>query len=55
VAVLRFQADQPRTTMLLQAVQLEHGCLTIRGKSNGSQLRSLLAIPGFALKAPIPD
>jgi len=56
VAVLRFQADQPRATMLLQAVQLEHGCLTIRGRSNNaSQLRTLLAIPGFALKPPIPD
>ncbi len=33
VAVLRFQADQPRPTMLLQALEIERGFLTLRGKN----------------------
>lgn len=33
VAVLRFEDDKPHPTMVLQAVQVEAGHLTIRGKS----------------------
>ncbi|MFM7096537.1 MAG: hypothetical protein ACKO16_03880 [Gemmataceae bacterium] len=33
VAVVRFQADQPRPTMLLQALEIEKGFITLRGKN----------------------
>lgn len=33
VAILRFQADQPRPTLHLQLVRLEQGKITIRGRS----------------------
>ena len=36
VAVVRFQADQPRPTMLLQALEIERGFLTLRGKNMDS-------------------
>ncbi len=51
VALLRFQADQPRPTMLLQGVQMQQGSLMIRGRSPESvSLNSLIALPGLALK-----
>lgn len=34
VAILRFQADQPRPTMQLKAIQLEQGQMTITGRSS---------------------
>ena len=36
VAVVRFQADQPRPTMLLQSLEIERGFLTLRGKNMDS-------------------
>jgi hypothetical protein len=34
VALLRFQADQARPTLVIQAVKIEKGAITLRGKSN---------------------
>lgn len=48
VALLRFQADQARPTVQLKAVQLEHGKITIQGKSNG---RAALPLPDRTLAA----
>lgn len=51
VALLRFQADQPHPTLLLQGVQMQQGALTIRGRSPESvSLSSLFNLPGLALK-----
>jgi hypothetical protein len=36
VALLRFQADQPRPTLQLKAVRLQQGSITIHGQSNQS-------------------
>jgi hypothetical protein len=41
VALLRFQADQPRTTLQLKAVRFQQGSITIQGQSN----QSFAAIP----------
>jgi hypothetical protein len=55
VALLRFQADQPHPTLLLQGVRMEKGLLTIRGRSPESvSLNALLNLPGLALK-PITE
>jgi hypothetical protein len=49
VALLRFQADQPRPTLQLQAVQLEQGAITIKGKSGDAPgARTQLQLPDFA-------
>ena len=37
VALLRFQADHPRPTLQLKAVQLEEGRITIRGRSGDAR------------------
>lgn len=51
VALVRFQSDQPHPTLLLQAVQLQPGLLTIRGASpDAAPVRTLLHIPDGALK-----
>jgi hypothetical protein len=51
VAVLKFQADQPRSTMRLQAVQVDNGTITIRGRSTDAILpRAFLSVPGMSLK-----
>ena len=51
VALVRFQSDQPHPTLLLQAVQLQPGLLTIRGASpDAAPIRTLLHIPDGALK-----
>ena len=51
VALVRFQSDQPHPTLLLQAVQLQPGLLTIRGTSpDAVPVRTLLQIPAGALK-----
>lgn len=34
VALLRFQADQPRATLQLKAIQIESGRITVHGRSN---------------------
>jgi hypothetical protein len=34
VALLRFQSDPSRSTLLLEAVQLEQGAIKIQGRSN---------------------
>jgi hypothetical protein len=55
VALLRFQADQPHPSMLLQGVQMQQGSLTIRGRSPESvSLNTLLHLPELALK-PISE
>ena len=52
VALLRFQADQPHPSLLLQGVQMQQGALTIRGRSPESvSLSTLINLPGLALKA----
>jgi hypothetical protein len=43
VALLRFQADQPRPTLQLRDVRLERGAIVIQGRS---QRGALLSIPG---------
>ncbi len=49
VAVLRFQAEQPRPTLQLQAVQVEQGAITITGKSgDGNGARTQLQLPDLA-------
>ncbi|HZY90613.1 MAG TPA: hypothetical protein VFE78_37670 [Gemmataceae bacterium] len=49
VALLRFQAEQPRPTLQLQAVQLEQGAITIKGKSgDGPGARTQLQLPDLA-------
>ena len=51
VALLRFQADQPHPTLLLQGIQMKQGSLTIRGRSPESvSLDSLFRLPGLALR-----
>jgi hypothetical protein len=51
VALLRFQADQPHPSLLLQGVQMKQGSLTIRGRSPESvSIHSLFRLPGLALK-----
>jgi hypothetical protein len=51
VVVLRFQADQPRSTMQLLAVQVDTGVITIRGRSSDAiPPRALLSVPGMSLK-----
>jgi hypothetical protein len=55
VALARFQADQPHPSLLLQAVQMQQGSLTIRGRSPESvTLNTLLHLPEVALK-PVTD
>ncbi|HBI41987.1 MAG TPA: hypothetical protein DDY78_03895 [Planctomycetales bacterium] len=55
VALLRFQADQPHPSMLLQGVQMQQGSLTIRGRSPESvSINTLFQLPGLALK-PIEE
>jgi hypothetical protein len=50
VALLRFQADQPHPSLLLQGVLMQQGSLTIRGRSPESvSLNSLFPLPGLAL------
>jgi len=50
VALVRFQSDQPHPTLLLQAVQLQQGLLTIRGASpDAAPVRTLLHLPAGAL------
>jgi hypothetical protein len=41
VALVRFQADQPRTTLQLKAVRFQQGSITIHGASN----QALSAVP----------
>ncbi len=49
-AVVRFQADQERPTMLLQAVRLDQGKMIIRGRANdGASAKAISNLPGFAL------
>jgi hypothetical protein len=49
VAILRFQADQPRPTLQLQAVQLKQGEITITGRSgDGPGARTQLLLPDLA-------
>ncbi|MFO0841243.1 MAG: hypothetical protein U0797_02445 [Gemmataceae bacterium] len=43
VALLRFQADQARPTLQLTAIQIEHGKITIHGRS--AEERAALASP----------
>jgi hypothetical protein len=56
VAVLRFQADQPRPTLQLRALHLTQGTLTIHGRSNDAgALRAMLALPNVFALHPIAD
>ena len=49
VALLRFQADSPRPTLQLQAVQLKQGEITITGRSgDGPGPRTQLQLPDLA-------
>ena len=51
VALLRFQADQPHPSLLLQGVTMKQGSLTIRGRSPESvSINSLFPLPGLAFK-----
>ena len=45
VALVRFQADQPHPTLLLQDVHLDRGLLTIRGRSPEAGQHALLLNP----------
>jgi hypothetical protein len=55
VALVRFQADQPHPTLLLQDVHLDQGQLTIRGRSpDAVQHAVLLQLPEGVWK-PIAD
>src|SRR5262249_12286208 len=47
VALLRFQADQPRPTLQLKAIQLEQGRITIHGKKSAD--RAALPCPARLL------
>lgn len=49
VALLRFQADQARPTLQLTAIQIEHGKITIHGRS--AEERAALPSPARSLAA----
>jgi hypothetical protein len=49
VALLKFQADNPRPTLELQNIHLEKGAITIQGRCNdGTPLRAFLQLPAPA-------
>jgi hypothetical protein len=50
VALLRFQADQPRATLQLDSVQLDRGVIWIRGRSNEPSVHAGLHSLKLALK-----
>ncbi len=54
VALLRFQANQPRPTLQFRDVRLEPGAIVIQGRSREGTMPSILSIPGTVLKPREP-
>jgi hypothetical protein len=54
VALLRFQADQPRPTLQMQAIRLEPGCIIIHGGSSDAKAEAPGDLLRLALLTPDP-